>query len=57
LEEGFVFYPQDYVFSSTGDYAGGQGLLKGVVVVKIFTEARDTREDWLQPTATIVVRI
>lgn len=33
VEAGLVFYPQDYVYSSARDYAGEQGLLKGVVVV------------------------
>ena len=27
LEEGIVFHPEDYVYSSAYDYAGGKGLL------------------------------
>lgn len=32
--EGLVNYPQDYVYSSARDYAGEQGLLKGVIVAR-----------------------
>ena len=31
---GFVFRPEQYVYSSAIDYSGGKGLLDGVVVVK-----------------------
>jgi hypothetical protein len=34
VEEGLVYYPQDYVYSSARDYAGEKGLLKGVVVAR-----------------------
>ena len=34
VEEGLVHYPQDYVYSSARDYAGEQGLLQGVIVVR-----------------------
>jgi REP element-mobilizing transposase RayT len=34
VEEGFVSNPQDYVYSSARDYAGEDGLLKGVVVAR-----------------------
>jgi hypothetical protein len=34
VEEGFVSYPQDYVYSSARDYAGEEGLLKGVVLAR-----------------------
>ncbi len=32
VEEGLVFRPEDYVFSSAADYAGEQGLLDVIVV-------------------------
>lgn len=35
VEEGLVFSAEDYVYSSATDYAGGQGLLKGVVLADI----------------------
>jgi len=34
VKKGLVSYPQDYVYSSARDYAGEQGLLKGVIVVR-----------------------
>jgi len=34
VEEGLVSYPQDYVYSSARDYAGEEGLLKGIVVAR-----------------------
>jgi REP element-mobilizing transposase RayT len=34
VEQGFVFRPEDYVYSSAVDYSGEKGLLDGVVVVK-----------------------
>ena len=34
VEEGLVYYAQDYVYSSAIDYAGGKGLINDVVVVR-----------------------
>jgi hypothetical protein len=34
FEEGFVFRPEDYLYSSATDYAGQKGLLDNVIVVK-----------------------
>ena len=34
VEEGLVSYPQDYPYSSARDYAGEEGLLKGVIVAR-----------------------
>ena len=34
VEAGFVFKPEDYVYSSAIDYAGEKGILKNVVVCK-----------------------
>jgi len=34
VEEGLVYYPQDYVYSSARDYAGEKGLIKDVIVVR-----------------------
>ena len=34
VEEGLVFYPQDYVYSSARDYAGEKGLINNVIVVR-----------------------
>lgn len=34
VEEGLVFRPEDYVYSSARDYAGEKGLIDGVVVIK-----------------------
>lgn len=33
VEQGFVFRPEDYVYSSAVDYSGEKGLLDGVVIV------------------------
>lgn len=32
VEKGLVYNPQDYVYSSARDYAGEEGLIKGVIV-------------------------
>jgi len=34
VNQGFVFRPEDYVYSSAVDYSGEKGLLEGVVVIK-----------------------
>jgi len=34
VEEGLVYYPQDYVYSCAIDYAGGKGMINDVVVVR-----------------------
>ena len=34
VDEGLVFYPEDYVYSSTRDYSGVKGILDGVIVAK-----------------------
>lgn len=34
VEEGLVFRPEDYLYSSAADYAGEEGILGGVIVVK-----------------------
>ena len=34
VQEGYVFRPEDYLYSSAIDYAGGKGLLDDVIVVK-----------------------
>lgn len=34
VEEGLVYNPQDYVYSSAKDYAGEEGLIKGVIVAR-----------------------
>jgi hypothetical protein len=34
VEEGLVYYPQNYVYSSARDYADKKGLIKDVVVVR-----------------------
>ncbi len=34
VEEGLVFKAEDYLYSSGADYAGGKGILEGVIVVK-----------------------
>ena len=34
VEEGYVFKPEDYLYSSATDYAGAKGLLDNVIVVK-----------------------
>ena len=33
VEEGIVFRPEDYSYSSAVDYAGGKGLLDNVIVI------------------------
>ena len=32
VEEGLVFRPEDYVYSSAADYAGENGLLDVIVI-------------------------
>lgn len=34
VEEGIVFRPEDYLYSSALDYAGEKGLLNNVIVCK-----------------------
>ena len=34
VDDGLVFRPQDYVYSSARDYSGESGLLKRVIVIK-----------------------
>ncbi len=34
VEEGFVFRDEEYLYSSATDYAGEQGLLENVIVIK-----------------------
>ena len=34
VEEGLVFRPEDYLYSSAADYAGEKGLLDNVIVIK-----------------------
>ncbi|MDP3463522.1 MAG: transposase [Bacteroidales bacterium] len=34
VEEGLVFKPEDYVYSSAIDYSGEKGILDGVIVAK-----------------------
>ncbi|WNM18198.1 REP-associated tyrosine transposase [Flavobacterium capsici] len=36
VEEGFVFRPEDYKYSSASDYAGMKGLLNDVMVFQYF---------------------
>ena len=36
VEEGFVFRPEDYKYSSATDYAGEKGVLDNVVVFQYF---------------------
>ena len=36
VEEGLVYKPEEYVYSSRMDYAGEQGLIKNVVVFRMF---------------------
>ena len=33
VEEGLVYHPEDYVYSSARDYSGEKGILKNVVVI------------------------
>ena len=35
VEEGLVYKPEDYVYSSAGDYSGEKGLLENVIVVDL----------------------
>ncbi len=44
VEEGLVYRPEDYVYSSAGDYSGEKGLLNDVIVVN----DRATRKDYLR---------
>ena len=34
VEEGYVFKPEEYRYSSAVDYAGVKGMLDGVIVCK-----------------------
>jgi REP element-mobilizing transposase RayT len=34
VEEGYVFRPEDYLYSSAIDYAGGKGILDDVIITK-----------------------
>jgi hypothetical protein len=34
VEEGLVYNPEDYVYSSARDYSGEKGILNNVVVVE-----------------------
>ena len=34
VQEGLVYYPEDYVYSSARDYAGEKGLVDNVIVVR-----------------------
>ena len=34
VEEGLVYKPEDYVYSSARDYSGEKGILNGVIVAK-----------------------
>ncbi|MCW3807675.1 transposase, partial [Marinilabiliaceae bacterium D04] len=34
VEEGIVYKPEEYIYSSARDYSGEIGLIEGVVVVK-----------------------
>lgn len=36
VEAGLVFKPEDYVYSSAIDYAGGKGLLEEIEVFRYF---------------------
>ena len=36
VEEGLVYKPEDYVYSSAIDYAGEIGLIEGIVVFKTY---------------------
>jgi len=36
VEEGLVFKPEDYLYSSARDYSGNKGLLDNVIVVDLF---------------------
>jgi len=34
VEEGLVYHPEDYVYSSARDYAGEKGLIDGIIVIR-----------------------
>ncbi len=34
VEEGLVFRPEDYVYSSAKDYSGEKGILNDIIIVK-----------------------
>jgi REP element-mobilizing transposase RayT len=34
VEEGLVYHPEDYVYSSARDYCGEKGILEGVIVAR-----------------------
>ena len=34
VEEGFVQFPEDYLYSSARDYAGDKGLIDGIIVAQ-----------------------
>ena len=34
VEEGLVFQPKDYVYSSAKDYSGEKGMLNDVIVIR-----------------------
>ena len=36
VEEGLVYKPEDYVYSSATDYAGQKGLIDDVIVFRMF---------------------
>ena len=36
VEEGLVYKPEDYVYSSATDYAGQKGLVDDVIVFRMF---------------------
>ena len=44
VEEGIVFRPEDYKYSSAPDYAGEKGLLDNICVFQYF-KFRTTRRD------------
>ena len=35
VEEGLVYRPEDYVYSSARDYSGEKGLLNDVIVLNL----------------------
>jgi hypothetical protein len=35
VEEGLVYRPEDYVYSSARDYSGEKGLLNNVIVLDL----------------------
>jgi len=34
VDEGFVFRPEDYLYSSAADYAGEKGIMDDVIITK-----------------------